>query len=111
MDKLIKVNYQKEFGEDGTVYTQTITTTKEIIRKFNAYVEELQEQAREHFVLSNDDMKTLYYLDLLLKDKNFVNLTTLNHFKTFYIKEIYKPAKRDKDFERILWRNTIIKVK
>ena len=56
-------------------------------------------------------MKNLYCLDLLLNDKNYINLTTLDHFKTFYIKEIYKPAKRDLDFERIKWRNTIIKTK
>lgn len=111
MEKLIKVNYQKEFGEDGTVYTQTITTTKEIIKKFNAYVEELQEKTLEHFIYTNEDIAILHNLELLLKDKNYTTLTTLNYFKTFYIKEIYKPAKRDKDFERILWRNTIIKVK
>lgn len=109
--KNLTIDYKKEFGADGTVYTQTITTTKEIIKKFNAYIEEIQEKAKNKFVLSNEDMKNLYCLDLLLNDKNYINLTTLDHFKTFYIKEIYKPAKRDLDFERIKWRNTIIRTK
>ena len=30
--KNLIIDYKKEFGENGTVYTQTITTTKEIIR-------------------------------------------------------------------------------
>lgn len=109
--KNLTINYQKEFGNDGTVYTQTIRTSKEIIRKFNAYIEELRESVQNKFILSEEDMKILYNLDLLLNDVNYINLTTLNYFKIFYIKEIYKPCKRDLDFERILLRNTIIKAK
>ena len=31
----MKVNYLKEWGNDGTVYKQTITIEKEYIKKFN----------------------------------------------------------------------------
>lgn len=109
--KNLTIDYKKHWGNDGTVYTQTITTTKEIIKRFNTYVEELQDKTHKHFAYTNEDIAILDKLELLLKNINYTNLTTLNYFKTFYIKEIYKPAKRDKDFERILWRNTIIKVK
>ena len=106
--KNIIVSYQKEYGKDGTCYTQKIKTTKEIIKKFNSYVEEIRENLNEKFVLSNEDFKTLLYLDLLLNDKNYIKLTTLDYFMKFYLKELYEPPKKDLDYERIKNRNTII---
>jgi len=108
--KNLTINYQKEWGNDGTVYTQTITTSKEIIKKFNEYIRKLKEETHKKFIYNNEDMKILYYLEELKEGKNFIGLTQLGYFKGFYIKNIYNPPKRDKDIERILWRNTIIKV-
>lgn len=110
--KDLKINYFKKWGNDGTVYTQTIKTTKEIAKKFNEYVKELKEEATKKFILHDEDMKILYYLEELKDGVNYTRLTTLNYFKTFYIKNVYAPKapKRDLDYERILWRNTIIEV-
>lgn len=109
-NKKIIVNYQKEWGNDGTVYSQTITIKKEIAKKFNNYIKQLKEEAHKKFILSNEDMKTLYYLEEVKEGKNYTHLTTLNYFTSFYLKHIYTPPKKDKNFERILYRNTIIKV-
>ena len=108
----LKVNYRKNWGNDGTVYTQTIKTTKEIAKKFNEYIKELKEETAKNFILHDKDMKTLYYLEELKDGANYIGLTTLDYFKTFYIKNIYasKAPKRDLNFERILKRNTIIEV-
>ena len=108
--KNLTINYKKEWGNDGTVYTQTITISKEIAKKFNKYIEGIKKEISKKFVYSNQDMKILYYLENLEEGKNFTTLTELNYFKGFYIKNIYIPPKKDKDIERILWRNTIIKV-
>ena len=109
--KNLIINYQKEIGKDGAIYTQTIKTSREIAEKFNKYVEKLEEETTKKFVCNNNDMKILYYLKMLQQGKNYINLTTLDYFKGFYIKEIYEPPKKDKDIERILLnRNTIIKV-
>ena len=106
--KDLTINYQKQWGKDGTVYTQTIKTNKNIIELFNKYVKELKKETYKKFVLNNSDMKILYNLKELTTSKNYINLTTLDYFKTFYVKKIYIPPKRDKDIERILYRNTII---
>lgn len=108
--KNLTINYQKEWGNDGTVYSQTITTTKEIAKKFNEYIKGIKQEIAKKFVYSNEDMKILYYLEDLKEGKNFTTLTELNYFKGFYIKNIYQPPKKDRDIARILWRNTIIKI-
>lgn len=106
--KDLTINYKKQWGNDGTVYTQTIKTNKNIIKLFNKYVKELKEETCKKFMLNNSDMKILYNLEELTLNKNYINLTTLDYFKTFYVRKIYIPPKRDKDIERILCRNTII---
>lgn len=110
--KNLKVNYRKNWGNDGTVYTQTIKITKEIAKKFNEYIKELKEETAKNFILHDKDMEILYYLEELKDGTNYIGLTTLDYFKTFYIKNIYvsKTPKRDLNFERILKRNTIIEV-
>lgn len=121
----LKVNYRKNWGNDGTVYTQTIKTTKEIAKKFNEYIKELKEETAKKSILHDEDMKILYYLEELKDGMNYTGLTTLEYFKTFCIKNIYasKAPKRNlstverlailrqvKPYERILKRNTIIEV-
>ena len=110
--KNLTINYRKEWGNDGTVYDQTITTNIKITKQFNKYVDELKKEASKKFIYNNTDMKILYYLEPLRIGKNYTNLTTLDYFKTFYVQKIYikNAPKRDKDIERILYRNTIIKV-
>lgn len=110
--KNLTIDYKKEFGNDGTVYTQTIKIPFNIAFEFNLYVNELKEKTEKKSFYTSEDLKILDYLmHINFYNKTFINLTTLDYFKTFYIKKIYKPAKRDLDFERIKWRNTIIKVK
>lgn len=106
----MKVNYKKEWGYDGTVYTQTITIDKKYIDDFNFMVQREKETINNKMILSSADMKILYYLEELKEGKNYTSLTTLDYFIQYYKKYIYVPPKKDKDFERILWRNTIINV-
>jgi hypothetical protein len=106
----MKVNYQKKWGNDGTVFTQTIKIDKDMAEKFNKYVVEIKDEVVKKFIYSNEDMKILSYLEPLLDNINYTSLTTLNHFRNFYLKNYIHGAKRDKNFERILYRNTIIEV-
>lgn len=106
----MKVNYLKEYGTDGTVYNQTITIEKEYLDKFNEIVNNEKIEINKKFLLSSYDMKILSYLENLKEGKNYVTLTTLDYFIKFYRKFIYIPIKDDKNFQRILWRNTVIKV-
>ena len=108
--KNITINYKKQWGNDGTFYNQTIKTSKEVAKKFNKYVQELKEKASQKFIFDNNDMKILYYLEELKEGKNYTTLTTRDYFMGFYIRNIYEPPKRDKDYERIIDRNTIIEI-
>lgn len=106
----MKVSYLKEWSNDGTFYNQTITIEKEFIGKFNEIVKAKKEEISKKIIHSNEDMKVLCYLQELKVGKNYTHLTTLDYFMKFYLKYIYEPPKRDKDYQRILERNTIIKV-
>lgn len=106
----MKVNYQKKWGNDGTVYTQTIKIDKDMAEKFNKYVIKIKETLVGKFIYSNEDMKIMSYLETLENKINYTHLTTLQHFIEFYLKNYIHGAKRDKDFERILYRNTIIEI-
>lgn len=106
----MKINYQKKWGNDGTVYTQTIKIDKDMAEKFNKYIMEIKETLVGKFIYSNEDMKIMSCLETLENKMNYTTLTTLNYFKTFYLKNYIHGAKRDKDFERILYRNTIIEI-
>ena len=108
--KNIIINYCKQWGNDGTVYTQTIKINKKMAEKFNAYIQELKQEATKKFVFSNADMKILYYLEELKEGKNYTTLSQKDYFIAFYLKEIYEAPKKDRDFERILDRNTIFEV-
>lgn len=111
----MKVNYLKEWGNDGTVYNQTITIDIETAKMFNQYIQMKKQQVEQSFkekkTYSNEDMKILYYLEEIKEGKNFTSLTELDYFMKFYLHNIYEPPKRDKNYERILNRNTIINVK
>lgn len=103
----MKVNYFKKWGNDGTCYTQTITINKDIMFKFNNYVKKEKNKLNNKKIYSNDEMRILYYLETLESGINYTTLTTLRQFIYFY--SIYI-SKKDKNFKRILYRNTIINV-
>ena len=111
----MKINYRKNFDNTGTVYNQTITINKELAEKFNKYISDIKNRINYKKTWDNEDLKISCYLTMLeintlFETLNYINLTTLNYFIKFYLKTIYNPPKKDKDFERIKWRNTIIKV-
>ena len=106
----IIINYKKEWSNDGTVYNQTIKVNKKIMKDFNKYIKIKKEAVQNKHILSNEDMKILYYLEYIEEGKNYTTLTTLDYFIKFYWHNIYIPPKKDRTFERMLWRNTIIQV-
>ena len=111
----MKVSYIKNYGNDGTIYNQMITINKEIAEEFNKYILNIKNQINYKKIWSNEDLRISSYakmLDIHLYTPtiNYINLTTLDQFMKFYLKTIYEPPKRDKNYERILNRNTIIKV-
>lgn len=110
MKEKMKIDYKGRWGKDGTHYTQTITINDKIALSFNKYIEEEKDKIKNNFVYTNEEMKLLCYCDSLEMGSNYTHLTTLEHFITFYKKFVYDPPKKDKSFERILYRNTIIKV-
>lgn len=105
----MKVNYLKEWSNSGAVYNQTITITKEMAKNFNNYINTLKNKVSLKSFYSEQDLKDLSLEELKL-GKNYTNLIMLDRFMKFYIKEIYIAPKKDRNYERILWRNTIIKV-
>ena len=111
----MKVSYRKNWSKDGTFYNQTITIDKKTAALFNDYVERAlqrdKEEIQKNHIITNEQSMREYYLKRLAIGANYTYLTTLDHFISFYLKAIYEPPKKDKDFERILNRNTIIFVK
>jgi hypothetical protein len=96
---MIKISYQKEWDENGTVYTQTINTTGKDSLKIASYLNEIYEKT-----LKNNN-NNLYFRHLAetpkqynkTSTKYFLNLTQLKH-----IQELLNN-------KRILIRNTILK--
>lgn len=111
----MKVSYRKNFDKNGTCYNQTITIDKVTGVKFNNYVETLWKQDKEKLnkthVEDNEMAQRDMYLKRLALGVNYTYLTTLDYFMKFYLHEIYEPPKKDKFYERIKNRNTIIIVK
>ena len=108
------INYQKRWNpETGTCYTQTIKINNNIKEKYNKYLLDIKTDIdkkffKNHCYSENDlKIKGINYLD---NGINFTNLIHLQTFIEFYLKIIYTPPKKDKNFGRILWRNTIIEV-
>ena len=109
MDK-ITINYKKEFNiYNEKEYNQTIIVSNEIKEKYNEYIKELKEIHKEWADLDGTILH--HYVKFLRDGKNYLTFFDLDYFKKFYLKKIYTPPKKDKNFERILNRNTIIFVK
>lgn len=111
MDKEIIISYNKNFDNNGYVYNQVIKITENIASKFNKYLEERKANIYiKNKLLSDKELKILCTNYLISNENNYLTLTGLQLFIDFYLEKIYKPPKKDKTFERILWRNTMIKV-
>ena len=108
----MKVNYIKRWGKDGTVYNQTIKINKSMASEFNKYIKELKIISQNKHIFTDEDLQILDSLEFF--DNKFIygNLPTLNYFINFYVKNyiIQNAAKKDKDFERIKYRNTIFEI-
>ena len=111
----MKIDYKKHFGNDGTVYDQTVTIPFDVAKQFNKYVDDLKNEIIRKIEInhywSNEDNKILDYLEKInMNDCTFTTLTTANHFKKWYFDNIYQPPKKDAFYERLKYRNTIFKV-
>ena len=111
----MKVSYRKNWSKDGTFYNQTITIDKKTAVLFNNFMFKIlnkdREEIQKNHIITGEQIMRECYLKRLASGANYTHLTTLNYFMSFYLKTIYEPPKKDKDFERILNRNTIIFVK
>lgn len=107
----MKINYFKHFGNDGTVYRQTIKIDKWIMDYYNNYLNDLKTNINKQFsekrCYTDNDLK-IKYLEPLKKG---INLTNLIHLDVFLqvINDLNKQG-YNFDFKRILYRNTIIEV-
>lgn len=102
----MKINYIKKFGNDGTVYNQTITIEENLIKNFNKMVEVKKRETAKKKIYTDEDLKILNYLDFLKLGNNYSNLTTLKYFINYCFENIPDLQSR----KRIKWRNTVIKV-
>jgi hypothetical protein len=113
-NKKMIVNYCQCWGESGTHYTQQIKIDVNTMLLFNKYLEKLKKEVEKDFkikrVCTEEDLN-IKYLEPLKVGVNYTNLIHLRYFTSFYLHNIYIPPKKDKDFERILNRNTVIIVK
>lgn len=107
----MKISYRKNWSKDGTFYNQTITIDWLIAHKFNQYIIDIlqkdKKEIKKTHIISNEQSQRQMFLEPLKLGVNFTHLTTLEYFMSFYLKTIYEAPKKDRDFERILNRNTI----
>ena len=108
------VNYLQSWGPSGTHYTQQIKIDVNTMKLFNKYIEMLKKEVEKDFLQNRvytDENLNIKYLEPLKIGVNYTNLIHLRYFQSFYLHNIYTPPKKDKNYERILYRNTIIIVK
>ena len=105
MNKIV-IDYKKHYGNDGTVYDQTVTIDKNTMEEYNHFINDLKTEIDLNFMkthtYSENDLK-IKSIDFLEKGVNFTNLIHLNLFIVFC-------QKTKRDITRLLYRNTIIKV-
>lgn len=101
MKKLI-INYQQGWDCNGTHTQQNVKLSKEIIEKFNYYLEELIKPISEKRILNSNDMNLLVYATPIWNYRKCIGLTRLRLLKVFLDNEGY-------DTTRLLTnRNTMI---
>lgn len=105
----LKVNYQQNWGESGTHYTQTITIDKDLTQRYNNYLSMLKAKIEGEFL----EKHTYSEHDLKIKNLDYlqggINYTNLVHLEVLLdLLNIINKEEKKIDFKRILWRNTII---
>lgn len=107
--KIISIDYKKHFWNDGTVYRQLVKIDKELMDKYNEFLQ-LEYDRINYYknlnkTITNHDMDILSYTEKLNKWINYIKLTWLYYF--WIVQNIYKLDKKN----RLFWnRNTIIEV-
>lgn len=105
------IDYKKHYGNDGTVYTQTIKIDKWLKEYYNNYLLKLKTEVDNNFIktrLYSDKDLTIKSIEYLENGINCTNLIQLDIFLQV-IDELNNNG-YNFDFKRILWRNTIINV-
>lgn len=100
MEKL-KISYQKEWSNDGTVYDQKVKVSKSVLTQINEEIMKAKESKVHELFFNNHDY---IYLNELKEDKNFTTLTTARIVKN----ELSKMNIDTKRFKTD--RNTIIEL-
>lgn len=101
--KIYAINYQKHYGNDWTVYKQTIKIDKELMEKYNSELEKEYWRINSLKVYSYHDMKLLSYTKKLENWINYLHLTWLEKLFEIVRRELGKN-------DRMLYRNTIVEV-
>ena len=105
------IDYKKHFGNDGTVYNQTIKIDKWLAEEFNIYLMNLKQEAdqcyyKDHcYTALQLKIKSIDYLE---KGTNYTNLIHLDVF-THLLENLNKKG-YNFDTKRILDRNTLFVV-
>lgn len=106
---MLKVSYNKEIGEGGYVYNQKIKVNKEIVEKFNKYINQVRTKINDNYKekhsIDYKNLKVLSYLEPLYKNYNYLSLTQLHYFMYYLSYYEHKSIKRI--FNN---RNTIIEI-
>lgn len=105
----MKIDYKKHFGNNGTVYNQTIKIDKWLKEYYNSYLLKLKTKIDENYLknhsYSENDLK-IKSVEYLENGTNYTNLIQLDVFLQV-INELNNNS-YNFDFRRLLWRNTII---
>lgn len=109
-----KINYFKNWDQNGTCYNQNIKISYDLAVKFNKYVDEVikevNEDIKKNHLINSYQTDVIYYLDKIKLDGiTYSHLNTLHQFIYFYKRYIMKDQ-NDPFFKRILNRNTTFSV-
>lgn len=100
--KKLTINYQENWDCEGTHIQQNITLSKEIIEKFNYYLEELIEPIMQKRIIESSEVDLITYATPIWNYKRCIGLLRLRLLKVFLCNEGY-------DTTRLLTdRNTMI---
>lgn len=100
--KKLTINYQQNWDCEGTHTQQNVKLSKEIIKKFNYYLEELNNSILEQRIIESKDAEILMYATPIWNYERCIGITRLRLLKPFLKNEGY-------DTTRLLTdRNTMI---
>ena len=107
--KPVKVGYRKNWGSDGTCYTQTITLTKDFAKYINKQIKYYHNASDETKNIICDSVGFSKYYDYYLDEidtKKSINYLFLTQLSFIY----YYLSINNYDISRIKKRNTILKI-